>query len=151
MAEMRRLVGILDVEEGSDVGAPQPGLAQMSELVTRLENAGPKVTVEIMGEARDLPAGLDLAAYRVLQESLTNVLKHSGAQSVSILLRYAPTKIDIEVIDDGRGCRGSTDGGRGLSGMRQRVALYGGRLEVGDHEAGGFAVRAMFPIEAQPG
>lgn len=149
MAEMRRLVGILDEDEGSDVGAPQPGLAQMSELIAKLPDAGPKVEVEITGEARDLPAGLGLAAYRILQESLTNVLKHSGAQRVCICLRYAPTRLEIEVIDDGRGCGGRTDGGHGLIGMRQRVALYGGRLEVGDHEAGGFAVRAMFPIEGQ--
>jgi signal transduction histidine kinase len=149
MAEMRRLVGILDEDEASDVGAPQPGLAQMSELVATLRDAGPKVEVEITGEARDLSAGLDLAAYRVIQESLTNVLKHSGAQRVCICLRYAPTRFEIEVIDDGRGCGDRTDGGHGLIGMRQRVALYGGRLEVGDHEAGGFAVRATFPIETQ--
>jgi signal transduction histidine kinase len=148
LAEARRLLGMLR-RSGEDDGLdPQPGLEQIDVLVDHVERAGLPVTVTVEGDRVALPAGVDLCAYRVIQEGLTNALKHAGPACAQVRLRYVPEALDIEVRDDGRGA-GSLNGdgaGHGLIGMRERVALYGGQLETGPGERGGFRVRARIPL-----
>ena len=149
LAEARRLLGMLrregDAHEGLE---PQPGLDQLDFLVDQVERAGLPVKLEVEGERRPLPAGLDLCAYRVVQESLTNALKHAGPAQAHVRLRYLPSELDVDVTDDGGGAaHANGDGaGHGLIGMRERVALYGGRLEAGPRDGGGFGVRAEIPL-----
>jgi signal transduction histidine kinase len=112
------------------------------------ERAGLPVRLEIEGERAALPAGVDLCAYRVVQEGLTNALKHAGPAHAEVVLRYAPRALDVEVRDDGRGVANlNGDGaGHGLIGMRERVALYGGELTAGARDGGGFEIRAHLPL-----
>jgi signal transduction histidine kinase len=105
------------------------------------------VETATQGAPRQLPAGLDLVAYRIVQEALTNVMKHAGPASARVLLRWGDAALDLEVADDGRGPLISTEGGLGLLGMRERVALYGGSIDTGPRPGGGFAVRAHLPYE----
>jgi signal transduction histidine kinase len=100
-----------------------------------------------MGRCRELPAGLELATYRVAQEALTNVIKHARPATAHVRLSYSPSELVVEVADDGDRPPGSLDGGRGIAGMRERVALYAGELTVGARPGGGFRVEARFPIE----
>jgi signal transduction histidine kinase len=148
LAEMRRMLGIL--RQGDDDGlAPQPGLAHVDELVEQASRAGVGVELRLEGTAHPLPPGLDLAAYRIVQEALTNIVKHAGPSRAQVVLRYLPQELEIEVCDDGRGppaAANGTDPGHGLLGMRERVALYGGALRTGPGEHGGFAVRATLPV-----
>ncbi|HEX6460779.1 MAG TPA: sensor histidine kinase [Thermoleophilaceae bacterium] len=149
LAEARRLLGML--RRNGDTGGelePQPGLAQLDFLVEQIERAGLPVRLEVEGERRPLPAGVDLCAYRVVQESLTNALKHAGPAHAEVRLRYLPAALDVDVADDGSGAQHPNgDGaGHGLIGMRERVALYGGRLEAGPRDGGGFAVHAEIPL-----
>jgi signal transduction histidine kinase len=147
MAEMRRLVGILDEADGPGVG-PQPGLPQLPELFDRVREAGLAVEFESEGDVSDLPGGLNLAAYRVVQEALTNVLRHAGASVVRVRVRRSRGVLTIDVVDDGHEISPRKDGGgRGLIGMRQRVALYGGRIDLGSHP-GGFSINVMIPLES---
>lgn len=146
LAEMRRLLGLLD-EDGAGSLAPQPGLAELERLVADTRTAGVEVEFEVSGERVELPAGLELAAYRVAQEALTNVIKHAQPARARVHLSYSPGELAIEVVDDGKRSRRSFAGGRGIAGMRERVALYAGELIVGLRPAGGFGVRARFPIE----
>jgi len=147
MAEMRRLVGILDEADGPGA-RPQPGLPQLPELLDRVREAGLTVEFEAEGDVSDLPGGLNLAAYRVVQEALTNVMKHAGASAVRVRIGRSCGALTIDVVDDGRGCRPREDGGgRGLIGMRQRVALYGGRIDVGSQPGGGFSINVVIPLE----
>jgi len=147
MAEMRRLVGILDEADGPGA-RPQPGLPQLPELLDRVREAGLTVEFEAEGDVSDLPGGLNLAAYRVVQEALTNVMKHAGASAVRVRVGRSCGALTIDVVDDGRGCRPREDGGgRGLIGMRQRVALYGGRIDVGSQPGGGFSINVVIPLE----
>jgi signal transduction histidine kinase len=146
LTEMRRLVGMLR-EDGADPLAPQPGLADLETLVSQVREAGLPVELEIEGERRELPAGIELSAYRIVQEALTNSLKHAGDARATVAVRYAADSLELEISDDGSGggARGLS-GGHGLVGMRERVALYGGRLDAGRRPAGGFAVRVLLPI-----
>ena len=146
LAEMRRLLGLLDEDDAVSL-APQPGLAQLERLVAETQAAGVAVEFVVSGERVELPAGLELAAYRVAQEALTNVIKHAQPACARVHLLYSPGELVIEVLDEGDGQPGSLDRGRGIAGMRERVALYAGELTVGSRPAGGFAVRARFPIE----
>jgi signal transduction histidine kinase len=148
LAEARRLLGMLR-RNGDDEGlAPQPGLEQIDVLVEQVERAGLPVACTIEGDRVPLPAGVNLCAYRVIQESLTNALKHAGPARAQVLLRYGPAALEIEVRDDGRGLsQANGDGaGHGLIGMRERVALYGGGVETGPGDPGGFTVRARIPL-----
>jgi signal transduction histidine kinase len=162
LAEMRRMLGLLRSEEAAagevraDGGrTPQPGLADLAALCERTREAGVDVTTEIVGAARRLPAGVDLSIYRVVQEALTNTLRHGGPGSRARLrLTYEPTSLTVEVTDDGRGkpAVGSVERprqgvGHGLLGMRERVLLFGGRLETGALAGVGFRVMACFPLE----
>jgi signal transduction histidine kinase len=146
LAEMRRLLGLLDEDEAVSL-APQPGLGELERLVAETRRAGVRVELVVSGERVELPAGLELAAYRVVQEALTNVIKHAQPATAHVRLSYSPSELAVEVADDGSRPSRSHDGGRGIAGMRERVALYAGELTVGARTAGGFQVRARFPIE----
>src|SRR5690348_3766283 len=130
LAEMRRLLDLLDEGEARSP-APQPSLAQVERLIADTRAAGAEIELETTGKPADLPAGVDLAAYRILQESLTNVLKHARPPHARVLLAYEPDAVVLEVRDTGQAFNGGHPGGRGLAGMRERVALYGGDLALG--------------------
>ena len=152
MAELRRLLGVLnDADEAAGV-TPQPGLDQVGALVDRVRAAGLPTELEIVGPRRALPASLDVTAYRIVQEALTNALRHARRAATLVHISFDPDQLRLEVLDDGPGGEaGVGDGsGRGLIGMRQRAALVGGRLEAGPRLGGGYAVRAWLPIEAGP-
>jgi signal transduction histidine kinase len=126
---------------------PQPGVEQIDVLVEQVQKAGLAVNLAIDGEPVALPAGLDLCVYRVVQEGLTNALKHAGRAHAEVRLRYAPRALDVEICDDGAGVAGNGDeAGHGLIGMRERVALYGGTLDAGPRDGGGFEIRAHLPL-----
>jgi signal transduction histidine kinase len=149
LEEMRRLLGLLR-DDGERPGlSPQPRLAQADELVRRVNDAGLPVRLRVEGEPVALESGVDLSAYRVLQEALTNSLKHARGARAEVTIRYRPTKLELEVTDDGGsdGNGNSAIGGarRGLLGMRERVSFYGGTLEHGPQPGGGFRVHATFP------
>jgi signal transduction histidine kinase len=147
LTEMRRLVGMLRSDE-HDPLTPQPGLDDLPQLVTQVREAGLPVDLEIEGERRELPVGLELSAFRIVQEALTNALKHAGDARATVRVRYGPDSLELEIVDDGAGAAPRTDGGgHGLVGMRERVALYGGRFEANRRAAGGFTVRALLPIQ----
>ena len=146
LAEARRLLGVLRRDGESDELAPQPGLQELEPLVDQVRRAGLSVTLTLDGDAAPLPAGLDLCAYRVVQESLTNALKHAGAGArAEVRVTYAPAALEIDVRDDGRGGGAAAGSGHGLIGMRERVALYGGELAAGPRPEGGFGVHARLP------
>jgi signal transduction histidine kinase len=147
MAEMRRLFGVLRADGERPALEPQPGLDQLDGLVADARAAGVPVEVAVEGEPVPLPPGLDLAAYRIIQEALTNVRKHAPGGCVTARLRYGDTDVEVSVENTG----GPTserphDGGLGLVGMRERVVLYGGSLEAGGQPGGGFKVRARLPF-----
>jgi signal transduction histidine kinase len=148
MAEMRRLLDVLIGAEETAPLAPQPGLQHLDALVEKVRSAGLPVDVSVRGEQRPLPPGVDLAAYRIVQESLTNTLRHAGVARASVSLRYHRAGVDVEVSDDGRSGEAPGSTGRGLIGMRERVALYGGTLDAGPRSGGGFLVRASLPVES---
>ncbi|WP_217707258.1 sensor histidine kinase [Nonomuraea rhodomycinica] len=157
LTEMRRILSVLrtegpprddeDRDDGADLYAAMPGLGRLEPLVERIRMAGPAVETRVEGTARPLPPGLDLCAYRIIQESLTNVLKHARAARVEIVLAYGPRDLTVRVTDDGAAPQpapGST--GHGLMGMTERVRLYGGTITAGPLPEGGFDVRATFPL-----
>jgi signal transduction histidine kinase len=146
LAEMRRMVGVLRHGDEAPALAPQPGLEQLSLLIEQVREAGLPVQLRVEGVAAKLPASLDLTAYRLVQEGLTNALKHARAQHAEVLLRYEPNVLEITVTDDGCGGSTATDGGHGLIGMRERVSVYGGELSVGPLDRGGFEMRARLPL-----
>lgn len=149
MAELRKMLGVLNEDGDSEAPmAPQPGIDRLDALVARVREAGLPVDLRVEGEARPLPPGVDVAAYRIVQEALTNALKYAGGAATEAVLRYSPAAIDIEVVDEGR-VETPADGiGRGLTGMRERVAVFGGSIEAGRRESGGYAVHAHLPLEA---
>ena len=148
LAEMRRLVGVLRRPEEAPALAPQPSLQHLDRLVEQAKEAGLPVDVQIEGEATELPAGVDLTAYRLVQEGLTNAIKHAKATKAEVVVRYRPDRLELVVTDNGRGVTdGSTDGGgHGLVGMRERVAVYGGELEAGAKPDGGYTLHARLPL-----
>ena len=148
MGELRHLLGLLS-DSGDVPLTPQPGLDDTRALVDRVRAAGLPVELGLRGQPRRLPPGVDLAAYRVLQEALTNALKHSGGARTRVTLEYGDDSLRIDVVDDG-GQGVQTDAGagtgQGLAGMRERVALYGGSFDAGPRPGGGYAVSARLPI-----
>jgi signal transduction histidine kinase len=146
LAQMRRLLGVLRAGEGENL-APQPGTAQLEALVDQVASAGVPARLSVEGAPRPLAATLDLTVYRVIQEGLTNVLKHAGKVSrVDVVLRYRDDAVELLLRDDGRGGRAASDGrGQGLAGMRERVGVHDGTLEAGPREGGGFEVHAVLP------
>ena len=155
LAEMRRLLGVLRADPAAESGelAPAPGLAALPELAARVTEAGVPVEVIVRGERPEVPTGADLAAYRIVQEALTNVIKHAGKAQASVLVRYEPDAVHVEVVDDGRGAGAAAtdtaDNGshHGLVGMRERAALYDGTLEAGPRPGGGYRVAATLRCE----
>ncbi len=150
LAEMRRLFGVLRSDGESASLAPQPGLHELDRLVSQVRGSGLDVEVAVEGERYDLPPGMDLAAYRIVQEALTNALRHSRANRARVVLRYGPTRLDIEVEDDGRGLVGATTGGHGLVGVRERVGLYDGTVDIGPGSSGGVRLAASLPVRETP-
>ncbi len=150
LADMRRLLGVLRAEGDELALDPQPGLSRLDELVSQASAAGLAVRVRIDGQPRPLPPGVDLAAYRVVQEALTNVRKHAGTAEALVHLRYLPDAIELEVVDDGFGrtVPQAPEGGHGLIGMRERVELYGGIMEAAPRSDEGFAVLVRLPVES---
>ena len=146
LGEMRRLLGILRGDEHETRLAPQPGIADLDALVEHVRAAGLPVDVVVEGEPKRLPPGIDLAAYRVVQEALTNALKHAGAARAQVSIRYGVTALELAVTNSGQ-VRENGRGGHGLVGMRERVTLYGGKFEAGPRRGGGYAVRASLPLE----
>ncbi len=153
LADLRRLLGLLRRTEEPLALTPQPGLAQLGDLVASVRDAGLDVELEVTGDPAQLPAGLDLTAYRIVQEALTNVLKHADAQGVSVGIAFERNLVDLRVSNDGGGS--GTNGanpvaaagaGHGLIGMRERVKVFGGSLTAGAQEAGGWVVHAQLPI-----
>jgi signal transduction histidine kinase len=141
LREMRLLLGVLRDDEAAAL-APQPGLADLDALLEQVRAAGLRVTLETSGTPVALGSGAELTVYRLVQEALTNTLKHAGANAqATVRLRYDGDGIDVEVADDGRGGSRVAAGGQGLSGMRERAAVYGGDIEVGPAPAGGWRVR----------
>jgi signal transduction histidine kinase len=145
---MRRVLGLMgDGEDGAQRRA-RPGMATLDTLAHRTTAAGLPVKLRREGQARTIPAGVDLAAYRVAQEALTNAMKHANASRAELVVRYAREQIELEIGDDGTGPPATTDGdGHGLDGMRERVTLYGGELWTGRARGGGFRVLARLPLE----
>jgi signal transduction histidine kinase len=156
LAEMRHLVGILGADDGAD-RQPIPCLERVPALVDEASAAGLTVDLKVEGPVVGMPAGLELAAYRLFQEALTNVRKHAPRSRVQARLRYEPDGLRIEVRDDG-GASGAVGNivpsgpglGHGLIGMRERVQLYGGRMEAGPIAGGGFRVEAVLPLSLEP-
>lgn len=146
MAEMRRLFGVLREEGEQAALAPQPGLAELDQLLVRVRDTGIRVDLDTHGEPVELSPGLDLAAYRIVQEAVTNALRHSGAGHLQVGLRYAPGELEVTVEDDGHGIDDATAGGHGLRGIRERAELYGGTLDVGPGDRGGARVHARLPV-----
>ncbi|MEV6923439.1 histidine kinase [Dactylosporangium sp. NPDC051485] len=149
LTEMRRLLGVLRADAGDPDREPLPGLAQLPALVGRARDGGQAVDLAVDGTPVPLPPSLDLSAYRIVQEALTNATKHAPGAPVSVGLRWLPDALQIEVCDRGPGARGlPSPDAHGLVGMRERVRIHGGNLQAGNAAAGGFAVRALLPIEA---
>jgi signal transduction histidine kinase len=148
LAEMRRLLGILRRSDDDLAHAPPPSMAGVQELVEQLREAGLPVDLRVEGEPAPLPPGVDISAYRILQEALTNTLKHAGPARARVTVRFLEHELQLEVTDDGRGATQNGDAGHGLVGMRERVAIYAGRLQAGPQPGGGYAVRAQLPLEA---
>jgi signal transduction histidine kinase len=151
MAELRRLLGVLGESENGEAPplAPQAGIANLEALIARVREAGLPVDLKVEGQARPLAPGVEVAAYRIVQEALTNALKYAGGAPAHALVRYSEGAVDIDVVDEGRLQAPSEGIGRGLTGMRERVALFGGTLVTGAEAAGGYGVHAHLPLEAQ--
>lgn len=147
MAEMRRLVTMLRDDEAAGSLAPQPGIAQLNDLVEDARRAGLAVTLSVEGQPRVLPAGLDLAAYRIVQEALTNVRRHAAAGRADVRLAYGAETLEIEVSDDGNSPPdgAASRSGHGLVGMRERAGIYGGTVVAQPRTTGGFLVHATLP------
>jgi signal transduction histidine kinase len=151
LSELRRLLGVIRAEDdrGDAAYAPQPRIEGIDELVGQVRETGLPVELSVLGEARSLPEGMGLCAYRIVQEALTNTLKHAHAATAQVQLRYVADALELQVLDDGRGAtslNGETDG-QGLIGMRERVALFGGELTAGPRSGRGYEVRARLPLE----
>lgn len=151
LTEMRRLLGVLrPTATGGDL-TPQPGVHEIPELVAKVRGAGLPVNLVVDGPTAELPAGMELAAYRIVQEALTNTLKHSGpGATANVALHYDLHQLTVHVQDDGAGIRtpGGDAAGQGLAGMRERATMYGGTFRAGRDVEGGFAVTAQFPLDA---
>jgi signal transduction histidine kinase len=148
LAEMRRLLGAMRSDgDGVELG-PQPGLDSLASLVEDVSRAGLPVRLHVDGEPFELPRAIDLSAYRIVQEGLTNALKHARASQADVTVRYRPDQVELEVADDGEGPAATTNGhGHGLVGIRERVTIYGGEMSAGAAPAGGFILNARLPVD----
>jgi signal transduction histidine kinase len=148
LAEMRRLVGVLRRPEEAPALVPQPSLEHVRKLVEQTREAGLPTQLSVEGEASPLPAGIDLTAYRLVQEGLTNALKHANATQAEVLVRYEGDGVELVVRDNGTGEGNGGGSGHGLVGMRERVSVCGGQLEAGPSALGGYELRAHLPVTA---
>jgi signal transduction histidine kinase len=155
LADMERMLGMLREADRADVAFhPQPGLRDLDALARRVREAGLGVEVQLEGTPAVLPSSVDLSAYRIIQEALTNTLKHAGPAHAVVHVRYERESLEVEITDDGQATPsvgGDGAGGRGLIGMKERVALFGGELSAGPGDGGGFRVYARLPVRrAEP-
>ncbi len=148
LAEMRRLLAVLRADGEDGELAPQPGLAQLNVLLDRARKLGVSVVLEVTGEARPLPASVDLSVYRIIQEALTNVGKHAGGAPATVRLQWAPHALEVEIRDQGTASKPNGHG-HGLVGMRERARIHGGSLTAGPSPEGGFRVHAEMPYSGQ--
>ncbi|MBV8216822.1 MAG: sensor histidine kinase [Solirubrobacterales bacterium] len=148
LGDMRRVLGVLHAHDEREEHAPQPGLAALDDLIERVRSTGLKVTLSTEGEPPAISSGLDLTAYRIVQEALTNTLRHAHASHARVSITYSPQGVELEVADDGIGPsnNGLTRTGHGLDGMRERAALFGGKLTAGPNPGRGYLVRADLPL-----
>jgi signal transduction histidine kinase len=149
LGEMRRLLGMLRQDDEELALAPQPSMQHLDALVERVRAAGLPVELSVEGEPPELSPGVDLSAYRIVQEALTNALKHAGPARARVTVRYRRDELELEIADDGTGpaTNGDSPGGHGLAGMRERVEMFGGDLRAASPDDGGFALRARLPID----
>jgi len=153
LAELRRLLGVTRAEEDDAQRAsytPQPGIDHLDELLRQVRETGLAVELSVLGEPRALPEGVGLCAYRIVQEALTNTLKHADASHAAVRVRYVADALELQVLDDGGGAAAvnGESSGHGLIGMRERVALFGGELFTRSRDGHGYEVRARIPFEA---
>jgi signal transduction histidine kinase len=146
LAEMRRMVGVLRRPDEAPALAPQPSLEHLDQLLANTREAGLPVELRIEGTPKQLPPGVDTTAYRIVQEALTNAVKHAQADRAEVVVRYANGAVELIVSDDGCGDGDGDGSGHGLVGMRERVSAYGGELEAGPKTDGGFRLRATLPV-----
>ena len=144
--EVRSALNVLRGSKEEPPRAPTAGLARLDELVSRAAAAGVGVSLEVQGDRRPLPASVDLAAFRIVQESLTNIVRHAAAGSAKVQLTYGNGDLRLQIDDDGRGPGAQAGGGSGIAGMRERATALGGELEAGPQPTGGFRVRARLPL-----
>jgi signal transduction histidine kinase len=149
LTEMRRLLGVLKEEASPAPLAPQPGMGTLDKLLDQVREAGLPVELSTEGKPVELAPGVDLSAYRIIQEALTNALKHAGPARAWVVVRYGDKDLELQIENDGRTDGNAEPSGHGLVGMKERVAVYGGELESGPRPGGGFAVRARLPIGAE--
>src|SRR5215213_5405134 len=148
LTEMRRLLGTLRRTDAELTLAPQPSLSRLEDLIEQVREAGLPVELRVEGEAASLPPGVDLSAYRIVQEALTNTLKHAGASHAKVVVHSRDDELEVEVTDDGAGIGNGGGSGQGMIGMRERVALYGGVLKSGKRAGGGYVVQARLPLDS---
>jgi signal transduction histidine kinase len=148
LTEMRRLLGTLRRTDAELTLAPQPSLRRLEDLIEHVREAGLPVELHVQGKAASLPPGVDLSAYRIVQEALTNTLKHAGASHAKVVVHYRDDELVLEITDDGAGNGNGGGSGQGMIGMRERVALYGGILESGKKVGGGYVVQARLPFDS---
>jgi signal transduction histidine kinase len=156
MTELRHVMGLLTMDsDGPDTAAtadltPQPGLNRLEALVSGVRHAGMPVELTVTGQQRPVPPGVELAAYRVVQEALTNTVKHASGATADVVVDYAVDHLRVEVTDTGGrpSATLSSGNGRGLIGLRERLVLYGGTLQTGPRPRGGYRVKALIPLEA---
>jgi signal transduction histidine kinase len=147
--ELHRLLGFLRPKDQVEGVLPQPSLKQLDVLVKEMQNSGLPVEVKIVGKEQFIPESVDLSAYRIVQEALTNVLKHAGQAKAIVTLKYSIDMIELDISDNGKGKITSNEkqpGGRGIIGMKERISLHGGELETGNMPDGGFYVKAKLPF-----
>jgi signal transduction histidine kinase len=150
MTELRRFLGALH-DDGEAAGlAPQPGIGELTTLLDRVREAGLPASLEVDGAPRSIPPSLDVTAYRIVQEALTNALRYARRAATLVRLSWEPDQLRLEILDDGPVTSAVEGSGRGLVGMRERAALVGGRLEAGPRVGGGYAVRAWLPLDPRP-
>jgi signal transduction histidine kinase len=149
LVEMRRLLGLLRADDEELALGPQPSLTRLDSLVAEVEKAGLPVELTIEGDPTELPAGVDLSAYRIVQEALTNALKHAGPARARVLVRYGEEGLELRIADDGTGSGNGAGSGHGLVGIKERVAVLGGDLDAGPASSGGYEVRVLLPYASE--
>jgi signal transduction histidine kinase len=148
---MRRLLGAMRREvDGADL-SPQPGLDRIESLLEDVRSAGLPVRLHLDGARAPLPRAIDLSAYRIVQEGLTNALKHARASQADVTIRYRPDELELQVVDNGHGAATTNGLGHGLVGIRERVKIYGGEMSTGAAPAGGFVLTARLPVDGAEG